>query len=106
MFFSSLTMARKFQIHLVFIELDMVKTHWARPDTRFVLVWMTCAYCRPLWFYHHGGVRYTRDEMTRFVESEGHYHVRLAPAEERIEPPSLVQDLEEADEEQETFAQV
>ena len=99
-------MARKFQIHLAFIDLGMVKMHWVQPDTRLVLVWMTCQHCRPLWFYHHGGFRFTRDEMTRFVQSEGHYNVRLAPAEERIEPPSLVQDLEEADEEQETCVQI
>ena len=77
------------------MDLDMVKTHWVRPDTRLVMVWMTCQYCRPLEFYTDGK-RMTRDEMTAFVFAEAHYHVRLAPEEEPVEAPSSVPDLEEA----------
>ena len=92
-------MSRRKLIHLIFIEHDRTKSHYVPADTRLVLVWMHCHYCRPLQFFVDG-VRLTQVQMTQFVEAERHYHVRLMPEEDPREPTrrnrSLVYELEEA----------
>ena len=87
---------RKILIHLIFIDLDMIKSHYVRPDTPLVIVWIHCHYCRPLIFYNNKK-RLTRDELTEHVKVNWHYHVRLTPVLAPIERLSVVQDLEEAD---------